>query len=203
MEGRKYILCSNMINTEGKFMKYTWDDLYKRAEGKACGETELKAKDNARGNLTDLIKNRTGQNIDEYEIPEDAIEDYLKYCPDIILFDENGNIEIWKQADDYQWRKKLNETTFHFVEIRDGIAYEIVSGIVDVEDYSEDEREDIIKYYYSSMEEFTSGYTCDEINGILAECIFEEISSSELSRYGNYDTEEDAEKEVAAYLSRL
>ena len=38
--------------------KYTWDDLYKRADGAACGEDTLKAKDTAREQITGITARR-------------------------------------------------------------------------------------------------------------------------------------------------
>lgn len=71
---------------------YTWDDLYQRAEGAACGEPELNAKDNARWILTEIIKEITGVDVDECEIPEEAIEKFLEESDREYLFDEDGNL---------------------------------------------------------------------------------------------------------------
>lgn len=73
-------------------MKYTWDDLYERAEGTGCGDPELRAKDNARGILTDIIKEQTGIDVDECEIPEEEIESFLEKAGREYLFDENGSL---------------------------------------------------------------------------------------------------------------
>lgn len=71
---------------------YTWDDLYKRADGAACGDPELKAKDNARFVLTEIIKELEGYDIDECEIPEEEIEYFLEKSDREYLFDEDGNL---------------------------------------------------------------------------------------------------------------
>lgn len=71
---------------------YSWDDLYERAEGAACGDPELRAKDNARAILEEIIKEKTGNDINTYEIPEEEIEDFLKKSEEEYWFDEDGNL---------------------------------------------------------------------------------------------------------------
>lgn len=72
--------------------KYTWDEIYERAEGCACGEPNLRAKDNARAILTEIIFEVTGANIDDCEIPEEEIEIFLESSNKKYLFDEDGNL---------------------------------------------------------------------------------------------------------------
>lgn len=71
---------------------YTWDNLYERADGAACGDPELKAKDNARFVLTEIIKELEGYDIDECEIPEEEIEYFLEKSDREYLFDKDGNL---------------------------------------------------------------------------------------------------------------
>lgn len=72
---------------------YTWDELYERAAGKGFGEPELSAKDNARCELTEIIKEVEGYNIDDCEIPEEEIESFLEKSDKEYLFDENGHLK--------------------------------------------------------------------------------------------------------------
>ena len=72
--------------------KYTWDDLYERADGAAYGDDELTAKDNARWQLTCLIIEEDGYDIDECECPEDEIDTFLWKRENLVLFDVDGNI---------------------------------------------------------------------------------------------------------------
>lgn len=107
----------------------------------------------------------------------------------------------WVRTDDTQWRKQINETTFHLVEVRefpDGYIY--VSGIIDLDDYSDAEKSSVITGYYPSMEDFEESYPKEEINGILAECIFEQTPEIELTCFGPLDTEEKAEAEALNYI---
>lgn len=72
--------------------KYTWDDIYARAEGAAYGDYELTAKDNARWQLGWLIQKEEGYDIEECESPEEEIDKFLWKREKPVLFDEDGNI---------------------------------------------------------------------------------------------------------------
>ena len=69
----------------------TWDEIYKAADGKACGSFELKRKDTARYEVICFVEDNFGINLEaECEIVEDGIDYYVdKYG---ILFDEEGKI---------------------------------------------------------------------------------------------------------------
>lgn len=69
---------------------YTWDEIYERAEDKAFGDDELSAKDKARSELEDIIKEKTGVDINSYEIPEEEIDLFLEKEINFYLFDEDG-----------------------------------------------------------------------------------------------------------------
>ena len=70
--------------------KYTWDEIYERADGCCFGENNLKAKDNARENVRCLALEYGEGDLEEAECPEDEVGYYCgKYN---ILFDENGHI---------------------------------------------------------------------------------------------------------------
>lgn len=70
--------------------KYTWDDLYKRADGAACGEDTLKAKDTAREQVRQFAIAFRLDDPEKEECPEDVVDDYCNAYN--ICFDENGNI---------------------------------------------------------------------------------------------------------------
>lgn len=75
---------------DGFMIAYTWDDLYKRADDKAWFDRELKAKDNARWNVNLFAVKQGKEDIEQFECPEDAVEDYCEEFD--ILFDEDGEI---------------------------------------------------------------------------------------------------------------
>ena len=70
---------------------YTWDEIFDNALGKGWNDPELKAKDTARWQLGLFAKDLFGIDIEEAEIPEDAIESFLKDHPEYDCFDERGN----------------------------------------------------------------------------------------------------------------
>lgn len=78
---------------------YTWDNLYEKADGTGFGDPELTAKDEARAELTIIIEAVCGYNIDDCEIPEEEIENFLEKSDKEYLFDERGNLvmEIMKR----------------------------------------------------------------------------------------------------------
>lgn len=76
-----------MSNTE-----YTWDDLYERALNRGCFSPELRAKDEARGQLRELILEELSHDIEQDECSEDAIDKFLFEREKPVLFDIYGNI---------------------------------------------------------------------------------------------------------------
>lgn len=68
----------------------TWNEIYERADGAACGESSLKAKDEARHQVRQFVMDIGCPDPDNDEIPEETIE---KYCDSMnIKFDECGSI---------------------------------------------------------------------------------------------------------------
>ena len=69
----------------------TWDEIYEAADGKACGEWELKRKDTARYEVICFVEDNFGINLEtECENVEEEIDYYVeKYG---IVFDEEGKI---------------------------------------------------------------------------------------------------------------
>lgn len=71
----------------------TWNDIYERAIDKGCGEPELKAKDNARWQVRELVLEKENYDIETAEIPENEVDYYCGlYC---IEFNSNGNIRSY------------------------------------------------------------------------------------------------------------
>lgn len=71
---------------------FTWDELFDKAVSKGFLSDELKAKDNARSAMRDVILDKTGVDIDKSESAEDKIEKFLKASTTTYYFDESGNI---------------------------------------------------------------------------------------------------------------
>lgn len=72
--------------------KLSWDDIFWRANDCGYGSDELKAKDEARYQLTCLINDECGYDIEECECPEDEIDLFLGNRDTPVFFDEYGNI---------------------------------------------------------------------------------------------------------------
>lgn len=71
---------------------FTWDELFDKAISAGFLSDELKAKDNARSAMRDVILDKTGVDIDKSESAEDKIEKFLKASTTTYYFDESGNI---------------------------------------------------------------------------------------------------------------
>lgn len=83
----------------------TWDDIYARADGCACGSAELTAKDNARYEVANLVLERKNIDIEKSLIPEEKVDHYTGLWN--IRFDENGKII---HADDEESELEEEET---------------------------------------------------------------------------------------------
>lgn len=79
------------IMTENQL--YSWDELYKRAEGTGCGDPELNAKDQARYELSKIIEEKCGYDIEICECPEAEIDSFLWQADKEYLFDEDGHFQ--------------------------------------------------------------------------------------------------------------
>ena len=71
---------------------FTWDELFDKAISTGFLSDELRAKDNARSAMRDVILDATGVDIDKSESAEDEIEKFLKESDTTYYFDESGNI---------------------------------------------------------------------------------------------------------------
>ena len=69
-----------------------WNDLYERAIDKGYGDKELRAKDEARGQICEIAK-AMKIDLEAEEIPEDAIENFCNIHK--AEFDEDGNISAF------------------------------------------------------------------------------------------------------------
>ena len=115
---------------------------------------------------------------------------------------QNLNSGDWVKVDELQWRKQLTETMFHLVEVREcPEEYIFVTGIIDISDYEKDINSYINGYGYKSVENMKSIYQ-NETNGVIAECIFESMCNMELTGFGGFDTETEAEESAIEYMRK-
>lgn len=72
--------------------KYTWDELHERAENAPFLSRELKALDNARDTMQDLVFAIIGEDPSEYDCPQDEVEAFIANYQSTIYFDDGGNL---------------------------------------------------------------------------------------------------------------
>lgn len=96
------------------------------------------------------------------------------------------------KTDDMQYLCRMYHTAYALAEVRctpNGFA--IFTGIIQLDDYSDKEKTDIISQYYGSLERFEQEYSdAEEQNQLLAEMLFESTDNGSLSmREQEYATE--------------
>lgn len=82
---------TQLVEEDEIFQKeYTWNEIYIRADGKACGEPELKAKDEARSQVREFAIEHGYEDLENADCPEDMVSNYCNMFR--IMFEEDGNI---------------------------------------------------------------------------------------------------------------
>lgn len=132
---------------------------------------------------------------------DEAANHMEQFCKEHALNDLDSVDNGWVRTDDLQWRKQINETSYHLVEVRETPSeYIVVSGIIDIEDYSEDDiRSCINSYGYDNMDAMKELYE-EECFAVIAECLFEQTSEIELTGFGGFNDEDRAEKFALDYI---
>lgn len=75
----------------------TWDEIYDRAIGQSFGSEALKAKDEARFQISSLMVENGKPNPENNECPEECVEIFCrKYS---VTFDKKGNITGYDFSD--------------------------------------------------------------------------------------------------------
>jgi hypothetical protein len=111
-------------------------------------------------------------------------------------------MKTWKKTDGLQWCCRINKTTYHLVEVRESYeGFIFVSGVIDIEDYSNDDIQSCIKGYgYANIGDMRSIYK-EDAEGVIAECLFEQTSEMELIVFNGFRTEDEAESAVEKYIT--
>lgn len=125
----------------------------------------------------------------------------------ISLMPNNIKTQIagWIKTDDLQWRRKINDTAYQLIEVRKVFCneYVFVFKTINTEDYGEEDILSCIESFgYESMKTIKELYK-EDANGILAECLFECISTSELVVSDAFKTEDEAERAAEEYIATL
>ena len=123
----------------------TWNEIYEAADGKACGEWELKRKDTARYEVVCFVEDNFGINLEtECENVEEEIDYYVeKYG---IIFDKEGKI-----IDRFLVEDEIVDISSE--DLRDAI---VTSSIDNFLEYSKanlnlEDYEEIKNDYYTSL----------------------------------------------------
>ena len=110
----------------------TWNEIYEAADGAACGDDTLKAKDEARHQVRCLVMELGSPDLDNVDCPEDAVEDYCNAMK--IQFDECGNIvglELPHWVEDIIYRRKDDA---YLEEDLNATAQELAGGNIEISD---------------------------------------------------------------------
>ena len=102
----------------------------------------------------------------------------------------------WIRTDDYQWCRKIDSVHYDLIEVRlfSPDNYVVVTGEIDLYDYIEDDVLDIVQGYgYESFDEINKQYG-DDAGQIICECVFEQTNEKELTTFGPFNSEEEAEQ---------
>ena len=86
---------------------------------------------------------------------------------------------VCTDIDNQQYGRQLSETIFEFKEVNrelDGYDEgEEIQILINLDDYSDEEKEDRVSCYYDCVEEIKAIYG-EDADWIIAECIFEQES---------------------------
>lgn len=130
----------------------------------------------------------------------------MKKATDGILPEDSSKEPEWTDDDKQCMIHKISDTCFYYGEVREetrfnGRYYVVCARRINLDDYSEEGIEDIVKSFYpGGIAEVKETYK-DRANQILAECIFEMTPTSEMEYVrGLYRSEDDAAKELAAFV---
>ena len=103
----------------------------------------------------------------------------------------------------WQYQKKLSGRSFLMIqadEIPDG-TYVVYATTVDLDEYTDEQIWENVESYYPSMEELEKACNDkNEMDGIIAECIFEQMPWNEAEDYWEASNEAEAEKIIIRFI---
>ena len=112
---------------------------------------------------------------------------------------------VWTESDSSQYCKINSDGTYSFIEkvwldtCKGDPGYPVKTAFVDLDDYTEHEKECNISGYYDSIESLREIYD-DYSDQIIAECIFEEMTDGSASTT-EMMTEKEADDYIQKYIS--
>ena len=102
-------------------------------------------------------------------------------------------------SDNAQYCKRWEENPniFSFMEVRQiGDRYAVVHATIDLECYTALDQEEECEAYYDSLYEIINDYGWFKAAQIIAECIFENTPTSDMSALSCWSTESEAYEQI-------
>lgn len=139
----------------------TWDEIYRAAEGKTFGDSDLKVYDNARSYIESYAMEHYGIDIEKEEIPEETIDDFIKVHPELDRFNESGQMLVMNE----NYKKKENKVGID--EPTNYVLAKLVNAGIEVITDKEEfdrifEREKLLQKMNLSEEDQRRYFTFDE-----------------------------------------
>lgn len=97
-------------------------------------------------------------------------KEHVKFLLEDVNWFENTDPDNW------QYCKKINDESFYYFQFKnleDENNIEFFSEDINLQEYSEDGKEEEISWYYESFDEIIKHEWKENLNQIIAECIFE------------------------------
>lgn len=108
----------------------------------------------------------------------------------------------WIQIKDFLWMKQLSDTSFHLVGVQTKEEESaIVSEKICLEDYCEEDIEDLLSGVYCGVSPIIS-QNSDKENGYIAECIFQDMEKEPLRDYVSF-TDDVTDLMIKAYIAQM
>lgn len=116
---------------------------------------------------------------------------------------------ICTDPDCMQHSKKINDYTWYYIEIREGLEPSshgvvkvpvVVSAVIDLQTYTLDDIWDACSGYYDSFEQIVQQYGFREAFHIMAECIFEQLPFDEMEFCAKQNNIEEAKAFIQEWM---
>ena len=111
---------------------------------------------------------------------------------------------ILTDPDCYQYGKKINDTIWEYIELREvgdfsSPFYWVYRSYIDLDDYTSEEIDNYVTGYYENVNEVHEIYG-DDANQIIIECIFENLPAIEHGFVKEFKFESDAVDFIHKYI---
>lgn len=108
---------------------------------------------------------------------------------------------VCTDSDGAQHAAKISDARYGYIEYRPYCdTYIVCHAVVDLQDYSLDEICEYCAAYYDSLEKIVGDYGFREALRIITECIFEQLTESQMEFTVERPTEEAAEEFIRQWV---